>query len=119
MAPEASELELCMAEPIIDFDLLHDMLIMKNVCIALVSRCITGIEDNSEVCRNYVENTIGLVTALHPVLGYEKSAAIAKEALKTGGSVYNLVPKKGWMTKEKLDDMVRPENMTDPREIPR
>jgi aspartate ammonia-lyase len=58
-----------------------------------------------------------LVTALNPVLGYEKSASIAKEALKTGGSVYELVLEKGWLTQEKLDDMLRPENMTDPREI--
>ena len=53
------------------------------------------------------------------MLGYEKSAAIAKEALKTGGSVYELVLEKGWMTKAKLDDMLLPENMTDPREIPK
>jgi aspartate ammonia-lyase len=65
-----------------------------------------------------VENSIGLVTALNPVLGYEKSASIAKEALKTGGSVYELVLEKGWLKKDELDDMLRPENMTDPREIP-
>ena len=117
MAAEASELELCMAEPIIAYDLLHGMLILKNACITLVSRCIVDIEANRQQCRQYVENSIGLVTALNPVLGYEKSAAIAKEALKTGGSVYDLVLEKGWMTKEKLDNMLRPENMTDPREI--
>jgi aspartate ammonia-lyase len=117
MAAEASELELCMAEPIIAYDLLHGMLILKNGCITLTSRCIVGIEANRDVCRQYVENSIGLVTALVPVLGYEKSAAIAKEALKTGGSVLDLVLEKGWMTKERLDDMLRPENMTDPREI--
>ena len=94
MAAEASELELCMAEPIIAYDLLHGMLILKNACIALTSRCITGIQVNRDVCRRFVENSIGLVTALNPVLGYERSAAIAKEALKTGGSVYELVPKR-------------------------
>uniref|UniRef100_UPI0038B2B7BB aspartate ammonia-lyase n=1 Tax=Desulfosarcina alkanivorans TaxID=571177 RepID=UPI0038B2B7BB len=119
MAAEASELELCMAEPIIAYDLLHGMLILKNACITLTSRCIAGIEANREVCRSYVENSIGLVTALVPVIGYEKSAAIAKEALKTGGSVYHLVLEKGWLTQERLDDMLRPENMTDPREIPK
>jgi aspartate ammonia-lyase len=65
----------------------------------------------------YVRNSIGLVTALNPVLGYEKSAAIAKEALKTGGSVYDLVLQKGWLTKEKLDDFLKPENMTQPRHL--
>jgi aspartate ammonia-lyase len=119
MAAEASELELCMAEPIIAYDLLHGLLILKNACIILVSRCIVDIEANRDVCRQYVENSIGLVTALNPVLGYEKSASIAKEALKTGGSVYELVLEKGWLKKEELDEMLRPENMTDPREIPK
>ena len=60
---------------------------------------------------------LGLVTALNPVLGYEKSAAIAKEALKTGGSIYDLVLAKGWLTKERLDDLLKPENMTHPRKV--
>jgi aspartate ammonia-lyase len=118
MAAEASELELNMAEPIMAYDLLHGLMILKNACITLTSRCIAGIEANRDVCRGYVESSIGLVTALNPVLGYEKSAAIAKEALKTGGSVYDLVLEKGWLSKEQLDDMLKPENMTDPRQIP-
>ncbi|WP_084456352.1 aspartate ammonia-lyase [Desulfogranum mediterraneum] len=119
MAAEASELELCMAEPVIAYDLLHGMMILKNGCVTLTARCVTGIEANREVCRNYVETSIGLVTALVPVIGYEESAAIAKEALKTGGSVYNLVLEKELLTKAELDEMLRPENMTDPRKIPK
>jgi len=65
-----------------------------------------------------MEHSIGLVTAPNPVLGYERSAAIAKEALQTGGNVYDLVREKGWLSKEQLDDMLKPENMTDPRQIP-
>jgi len=118
MAAEASELELCMAEPIIAYDLLHGMMILKNGCVTLASRCIVGIEANRDVCRGYVENSIGLVTALVPEIGYEPAAAIAKEALKTGGSVYQLVLEKGLLSQEQLDDMLKPENMTDPREIP-
>jgi aspartate ammonia-lyase len=64
-----------------------------------------------------VQSSIGLVTALVPIIGYEQSAAIAKEALKTGRSVYDLVLHKGLLTRAQLDDMLRPENMTDPREI--
>ncbi len=111
-------LELCMAEPIIAYDLLHGMMILKNSCVTLSSRCVDGIEANKDVCRAYVENSIGLVTALVPVIGYEQSASIAKEAIKTGGSVYNLVLEKELLSREQLDDMLRPENMTDPREIP-
>jgi aspartate ammonia-lyase len=52
------------------------------------------------------------------VLGYERSASIAKEALATGGSVYDLVLEKGWLTKAKLDDLLDPANMCDPRQLP-
>jgi len=118
MAAEASELELCMAEPIIAYDLLHGMMILKNACVTLTSRCIVDIQANRDICRGYVEKSIGLVTALVPVIGYEQSAAIAKEALKTGGSVYELVLEKGLLSQKDLDEMLKPENMTDPREIP-
>ena len=119
MAAEASELELNMAEPLIVYDLLHGMMLLKNACISLASRCISGIKANRDQCRFYVENSIGLATALNPHLGYEKAAAIAKEALASGGKVYDLVLKKGWLTQEKLDDILKPENMTDPRKIPK
>ena len=65
-----------------------------------------------------LKSSIGLVTAINPVLGYEKSAAIAKEALQTGRPVYDLVLEKGWLSKEALDTLLRPENMTQPREWP-
>jgi aspartate ammonia-lyase len=115
MAAEASELELNMAEPIIAFNLFFGLSLLKNAAVVLATRCIAGIEPNRERCLEYVQNSIGLVTALNPVLGYEKSALIAKEALKTGGSVYDLVIAKGWLTKERVDELLRPENMTNPR----
>jgi aspartate ammonia-lyase len=118
MACEASELELNMAEPIIAHDLLHGLLILKNACITLTARCVVGITANEDVCRRFVENSIGLVTALNPILGYEQSASIAKEALATGASVYDLVLKKGWLTKAQLDDVLNPSQMTDPRQLP-
>jgi aspartate ammonia-lyase len=70
------------------------------------------------VCRGYVEKSIGLVPAMVPVIGYEQSAAIAKEALKTGGSVYELLLERKLVSKEELDEILRPENMTDPWKIP-
>jgi aspartate ammonia-lyase len=115
MASEASELELNMAEPIIAFNLFFGLTLLRNAAIVLSSRCIAGIEPNIERCREYVQNSIGLVTALNPILGYEKSAAIAKEALKTGARVYDLVIEKGWLTKDKLDELLEPQNMTHPR----
>jgi len=117
MAGEAGELELNMAEPIMAYCLLHGLMILKNATLALTSRCIVGIKANEKRCLEMVQNSIGLVTALNPVLGYEKSAAIAKEALETDGSVYDLVLQKGWLTKEALDDILKPENMTQPRSL--
>ncbi len=117
MAAEASEFELNMAEPVIAFNLFFGLTLLRNGAIILHSRCIAGIEANRERCMEYVRNSIGLVTALNPVLGYERSSAIAKEALKTGGSVYDLVLAKGWLTKERLDDLLKPENMTHPRTV--
>ena len=77
-----------------------------------------GMHTNRDRCRQYVEHSSGLVTALNPVLGYETSAAIAKEALATNGSVYHLVLHKGWMTQAALDDLLQPEHMTAPRQWP-
>jgi aspartate ammonia-lyase len=118
MASEASELELNMAEPIIAYDLLHGLMILRNACVTLATRCVDGIRANEPQCRRYVENSIGLVTALNPVLGYERSASIAKEALATGGSVYDLVLQKGWLTKARLDELLDPAHMCDPRQLP-
>jgi aspartate ammonia-lyase len=115
MACEASELELNMAEPIIAFNLFFGLTLLRNAAVILVSRCIDGIEANRERCREFVENSVGIVTALNPVLGYERSSAVAKEALSTGGRVYDLVIAKGWLTKAKLDELLKPQHMTHPR----
>ena len=117
MACEASELELNMAEPIIAFNLLFGLTLLRNAAIILNTRCIAGIQANRERCLAYVQNSIGLVTALNPVLGYERSAAIAKEALVTNRSVYELVLEKNWLTQAQLDDILKPEHMTHPRKL--
>jgi len=119
MAAEAGQLELNVMEPIIALNLFQSFLMLRNACVTLASRCIRGIQADRTRCRQYVENSIGLVTALNPVIGYERSVAIAKEALQTDASVYELVLQKGWMTREVLDELLRPEHMTHPRQIPR
>ena len=114
LAAEASEFELNMAEPIIAHNLLGSLMLLKNAAIVLTTRCINGITANRERCADYVKNSIGIVTALNPVLGYERSAAIAKEALKSGRGVYELVLEKGWLSQARLDDLLRPEKMANP-----
>jgi len=118
MAAELSSLELNPVECIIVYDELQGISLLDKACSVLTQRCVTGIQANKDRNKNMVKNSIGLVTALNPVLGYEKSAAIAKEALKTGRPVYDLVLEKGWLSKEKLNDMLKPENMTQPKEWP-
>ena len=76
--------------------------------------CIDGITANAEHCRSLVENSIGLVTALNPYIGYQSSTVVAKEALETGRSVYELVLEKKLLTKAQLDKILDPENMIKP-----
>jgi aspartate ammonia-lyase len=118
MAAEAGVLELNAMEPIMALNLLQSCTYLRQACHLLADRCVSGIEANRKQCRANVENSIGLVTALNPTLGYERSASIAKEALETGARVYDLVLDRGWVTKEQLDDLLRPENMTHPRALP-
>jgi len=114
MAAEAGQLELNMAEPIIASDLLHGLMLLRNACATLATRCIPGIEADRQRCRDYVENSIALVTALNPVIGYERSVTIAAEAAATGERVSDLVVRKGWLSRQALDDLLRPENMITP-----
>ena len=117
MAGEAGQLQLNVMEPVIAFQLYQSIDIMRNAMIALADRCVKGITANRDVCRKYVENSVGIVTALNPYIGYENSTAIAKEALETGKSVYGLVLEKGLLTKEELDRILSPEEMVRPRRI--
>jgi aspartate ammonia-lyase len=118
MAAELSSLELNPVECIIVYDELSGVDLLGKAAKVLTEKCVIGIKANAERDREMVKGSIGLVTALNPVLGYEKSAAIAKESLATGRPVYDLVLEKGWLSKEKLDDMLKPENMTQPRDWP-
>lgn len=117
MASEAGQLELNVMEPIIVHCLFESIEMLINGMNTLREKCVVGITANVEVCRNMVYNSIGLVTALNPYLGYEASSSVAKEALKTGKGVYDLVLERGLMSKEELDDVLKPENMVKPRKI--
>ena len=119
MAAELSSLELNPVECIIVYDLLSGVSLLGKAASVLTTKCIVGIKANPERCAEMVKGSIGLVTALNPVLGHERSAAIAQEALKTGRPVYDLVLEKGWLTRGELDDLLKPENMTQPREWPK
>jgi len=118
MAAEAGQLQLNVFEPIIAYRLLTGMMILSRACDVLRVRCITGITANPDRMRKFVEESIGIVTALVPVLGYETATEIAKEALESGRGVYDLVCDKGLMTRAELDHALNPEAMTRPRDDP-
>jgi aspartate ammonia-lyase len=119
LAAEAGQLELNVMEPVIVHCLFESIEMLKNGMETLLSRCITGITANEQTCRNYVENSIGLVTALNPYIGYENSTNVAKEALETGRSVYDLVLEKKLLSKKELEELLKPENMIKPVKIKR
>ncbi|MCK4630310.1 MAG: aspartate ammonia-lyase [Bacteroidales bacterium] len=115
MAAEAGQLELNVMEPIIVQSIFESIEMLKNGMSTLRSRCIEGITANRERCSSMVENSIGLVTALNPVLGYETCTKLAKEALERNISVYDLVIEKKLLTKEKLNELLKPENIINPQ----
>ena len=117
MASEAAQLELNVFEPVMIYSLFEDVELLCNAFVTLRERCIKGIEANAERCKEMVHNSIGLVTALNPILGYEKSSEIAKLALKDGRSVYELVLEKGYLSEDELKEVLKPENMTQPKKM--
>jgi aspartate ammonia-lyase len=115
MAAEAGQLELNAMEPVIAFNLFSSLDMLGRACRTLAERCVKGITANREHCRRLVENSTGLVTALNPLIGYEKSAEIAKEALASGRSVVAIVLEKGYLSQAEMEDLLSPQNMTRPR----
>ena len=115
LASEAGQLQLNVFEPVITFNLFTAMVMLSRACRTFAEKCVDGIELNEAHCHEQVLSNIGLVTALNPYIGYEKSSYVAKTALHTGGSVYDIVLKEGFLSKEELDRIIAPENMVYPK----
>jgi len=114
MACEAGQLELNAFEPVIFYDLFQSIDTLKNAVRTLVDNCIVGITANTEHCRDEVMNSVGIITALCPYVGYERAAETAKKAIASGASVRELILKEGLLTKEQLDVILNPYSMTEP-----
>ena len=110
-AAEAGQLQLNVMEPVITSALFESLIWLKNAIETLTEECVLGITVNKERCLEMVKNSIGIVTALNPYIGYKTSTKVAKEALETNRSVYDIVLEKGLMTQEKLDEALDPKNM--------
>ena len=114
-AAEGGQLQLNAFEPIIAHSLFKSINHLTAGCLTLKDRCVAGIRANVARMRAMVQNSIGLVTALNPYIGYERATAVAQEAHESGASVYDLVLAKGWLSKDKLDEILRPEVLTAPQ----
>ena len=115
MAAQAGQLELNVMMPVIAYKLLDSMHILTNAVIVLTTRCVEGIEADAERCRAYAERTMGLATALNPYIGYLAAAEVAKEALRTGRTLRDVVLERGLLSAEQLDQILDPTAMTEPR----
>ena len=114
MSSEEAQMELNAMEPVMAQCCFESAEILMNGFDTLRINCVDGITANPEQCRKYIHDSFGVVTALNPVIGYKNSTKIAKEAMATGKSVYDLVLEHGILSKEDLDTILAPENMIKP-----
>lgn len=117
LASDNGQLELNVMEPVIAYCLFESIHLLTNGLDTLRTLCIEGIVANVEHCRKMVENSIGIVTILNPIIGYKEATKIAKEASQSGRGVYELILEHGILNKEQLDHILRPENMIKPTDI--
>ena len=116
-AAEAGQLQLNAFEPIIAHSLFKSVNHLRNGCLTLAERCVDGITANREHLRSLVHQSIGIVTALNPYIGYKNATDVAQEAHATGGSVYRIVLERGLLTQSQLDHLLRPEALTTPQPL--
>jgi aspartate ammonia-lyase len=111
LAAEAGQLQLNVMEPIIAYCILESQTMFMNAASTLRQFCIDGITANEDVCRHFVEHSIGVVTALNPLLGYETATELAAEAMKTGKGIVDLVRERELLTEAQIKDVLNPEAM--------
>lgn len=114
MAAEAGQLELNAFEPIVFYCIFQSIDTLAYAVRTFVDNCVTGITANETRCRYLVENSVGIITAICPHVGYQKAADIAKTALQTGESVRSLILKEGLLNEQELDEILNPIHMTEP-----
>ncbi len=114
MASEAGQLQLNAFEPIMGWSLYKSIKHLSNACITLAANCVDGIEPNHELLRKRVRESVTLVTALNPIIGYEKAALIAKTAIATGSPIDEVAEALGILTREQMDALLVPEKLTEP-----
>lgn len=111
LAAEAGQLQLNVMEPIIAYCILESQTMFMNAASTLRRFCVDGITANEDVCRHFVEHSIGVVTALNPLLGYETATQLAAEAMKTGKGIVDLVREKKLLTEDQIKEVLDPHAM--------
>lgn len=117
LAAEAGQLQLNAMEPMIIYNLLNSLKMLKEACQMLENRCIRGITANEAVCAGHVENSIGIITALVPHIGYANASRIANTALHTGSTVKALVIEENLLTEEQVNLLLSPQSMLSPSKV--
>ncbi len=114
LAAQAGQLELNVMMPLISWNLTFSLELLKNCVQKFIESCISGIVANEGRCRRYLDDSLGLVTVLAPYIGYNASAAIAKESVASGRSIREIVLEQKLMAVEELDKIMQPEHLTEP-----
>jgi aspartate ammonia-lyase len=114
MASEAGQLQLNAFEPIMGWSLYKSIRHLSNACITLQANCVAGIVANEDLLARRVRESVTLVTALNPIIGYEKAALIAKTAIATGGPIDAVAESLGILTREEMHALLVPEKLTEP-----
>ncbi len=114
LAAQAGQLELNVMMPLIAYNLTFSMELLRNCVQKFTESCINGIEANEGRCRRYLDESLGLVTVLAPYIGYNASAAIAKESLASGKSIREIVLEQKLMPEAELDRIMQPQHLTEP-----
>lgn len=111
MAAESGQLQLNAMEPVVIYNVMTSMTILTNALGVLNTRCVSGIELDLQRCEDLFERSLILVTALAPVIGYEKASNVAKEALSNGQTIRSIILDKGLISATKLDELFKPKNI--------
>ena len=112
MAAEGGQLQLNVFEPVIAACIFEAQTMFINAARTLRVHCVDGITANPEVCRHYVEYSIGTVTALNPVIGYDRSTELAAEAMKTGRGILEIIRERKILTEQQIAEVLDPVAMT-------
>jgi fumarate hydratase class II len=101
-------------KPVIIYNLLHAVRLLSEASATFTQFCVEGLQPNEARIRQHLEDSLMLVTALTPLIGYDKAAEVAKKAHKDGGTLREAAVELGYLTGEQFDQSVRPESMTHP-----